>query len=637
MPIARRPRRRFAGAALLAAATTATVTLSALPSAATSIPERTLRISAATGGKAANGTSSGAVVSQNGRVVAFESEAGNLSPLATGGTRNVYVYNRDSRRMLLASVGIGNKTANGPSSDPALTRPGDTVAFASKASNLVEGDTNAKSDIFLRRDVDPIQRVSVATDGTEANGDSTEPAVSGDGRLVVFTSTATNLAPGNAKGLPQIFLRDLKTGTTLLVSRAYDRGPANGPSTTPSISAGGRYVTFESQADNLVHGDTNGIADVFLYDVVTGHIERVSVSSRGKQQNHAVTVPFKQISAASDNGRYVVFDSDADNLVEGDTNRHTDVFLRDRKLRTTTRLSLTAAGVQGDNDSFAPSITPNGRYVAFESFAGNLAPGSAPRENVYVYDRSRRAPVLVSVTSSGAPRGPEVVSQLLQRPSLSQNARVVAFSSTAMNLAPGDTGGYEQVYVRRMDPPQGRIVSAPPKRIGPRGAVVVLGADDPTADRFLCRIDSGPQFDCGASFRIPTLPSGGHVLRVYAGGPGMLFDPHSMRARFTVTRKAPTVRIAGRSGGYVTGTATDRSGAGIEAVYVALAGPTRSAVRCRWYDGKRFKAGSCFEPVYIKAEGRARWRYRLPKSRWRLVAFARAVDRAGNASAAVHD
>ena len=242
-----------------------------------------------------------------------------------------------------------------------------------------------------------IERVSVASDGTQANDWSTRPAISADGRYVAFESQATNLVPGDTTGLGDVFVHDRDTGETKRVSIASDGTPGNGVSFTPSISDGGRYVAFGSAASNLVPSDSNGTDDVFVYDRETEETERVSVPSKGGQGDRVSYGPF--INA---DGRYVAFESQATNLVPGDTNGWGDVFVYDRETRETELVSLAFDGAQGNDISFDPSISADGRHVAFWSFAINLVPGDTNgKADVFVRDRQTQQTERVSLSSSG--------------------------------------------------------------------------------------------------------------------------------------------------------------------------------------------------------------------------------------------
>jgi archaellum component FlaF (FlaF/FlaG flagellin family) len=215
-------------------------------------------------------------------------------------------------------------------------------------------------------------RVSVDSHGAQGNAASGlyGVSVSADGRYVAFESVSDNLVPGDTNGVDDVFVRDRQSGQTERVSVDSSGVQGNGRSNFPSISADGRYVAFWSLADNLVSGDTNGAYDVFVHDRQSGQTERVSVDSSGAQANNSSFNP-----SISGDGRYVAFQSYADDLVPGDTNGFADVFVHDRQSHWTERVSVDSSGVQGDGHSYLPSISADGRHVAFLSAADDLVPG----------------------------------------------------------------------------------------------------------------------------------------------------------------------------------------------------------------------------------------------------------------------
>ena len=236
------------------------------------------------------------------------------------------------------------------------------MAFVSYASNLVSGDTNEWDDIFVYdRQADITTRVSVASDGTQGNDWSYTPSISADGRYVAFQSASTNLVSDDSNGFFDIFVHDRQTGTTTLVSVASDGSLGNNASNSTSISADGRYVAFLSGATNLVSEDTNlGHEDVFVHDRQTGQTSLVSRASDGTQGIYGSSSP--SISA---DGRFVAFSSFAYNLVSEDTNNMYDIFVHDRQTGATTRVSVASDGTQGYDDSIGAYISADGRYVAF--------------------------------------------------------------------------------------------------------------------------------------------------------------------------------------------------------------------------------------------------------------------------------
>lgn len=501
--------------------------LLAVPAHGTSLPVRTFAMSVGPDGRPADGDSSRPALSATGDKVAFDSAATNLAPDANGAVRDVFVRDVLGRTTQVVSLAPDGSAANGPSTHAAIG--GDVVVFQSDASNLVAGDANGVTDIFARAPGGPIVRVSVGLGGAEPNAASTDADVSADGRYVAFVSSASNLVEDDTNNAPDIFVRDLRSGQVRILTADGD-----GPSGAPAISPDGRYVSFASKAGNLVRGDTNRIQDVFLADVRRQRLTRVSVNERRRQQNRAVIAPFWQISDVSRNGRYVVFDSDATNLVRRDRNRDTDVFARDTRRNRTVRVSLDKFGFEADNDSFHPSVSPDGAYVVFQSFATRLAAGDGPKEDVFLYDFHVFAPTTISVGARGEQRGRERMKQVLQRPRVTADGRIAAFTSTASNLIRGDYNSAEDVFLRVTVPGKARIrgLSRVERTSRPR---LRLSADDRRVKEFLCDLD-GVRIACGRSTRLPRIGPGKHVLRVRAGGPGMLFQSRPVVRNFRVAR-----------------------------------------------------------------------------------------------------
>jgi Tol biopolymer transport system component len=318
-----------------------------------------------------------------------------------------------------------------PSSQSELSLDGRFIAFASGAAGLVPGDTNGKVDVFLRdRVAGTTTRVSVASGGTQGNGRSDLPSISRDGRYVAFFSAATNLVPGDTNGKADIFVRDVVAGSTRRVSIPAGGGQANGDSTFPSISDNGQQVAFGSAASNLVSGDGNGLQDIFVRDLTAATTSRVSVSSTGAGGNGPSISP-----AISGDGDVVAFVSDATNLVPGDTNGSRDVFARVRSTNTTQLVSVGAGGEPADSLSAEPALSRDGRYVAFDSSATNLVPGDTNGfQDVFVRDRVAGTTQLVSVWPSG---------RLSTAPDISENGQVVVFVSQL-----SDAGALTNVYRR---------------------------------------------------------------------------------------------------------------------------------------------------------------------------------------------
>ncbi|MFN0007343.1 MAG: TolB family protein [Planctomycetota bacterium] len=285
------------------------------------------------------------------------------------------------------------------------------------------------------------QRVSLDSSGVQANaGSPGQPSISADGRYVVFESSATNLVPGDTNGVVDVFVRDRLTATTARVSVDSSGAQGDGESLGPTISADGRYVAFYSAATNLVLSDTNAVTDVFVHDRQTGVTELASVDSAGNQGDGVCYYP-----TLSADGRYVAFRSAATNLVPSDTNGSYDIFVRDRQSATTERVSVDSASAQSDGDSgLHPVISSDGRFVVFYSGGTNLVPGDTNGFfDVFLRDRVSATTVRASLGSGGAEANANC-----SLASVSADGRYVAFQSSATNLVAGDTNAAIDVFVR---------------------------------------------------------------------------------------------------------------------------------------------------------------------------------------------
>ena len=357
--------------------------------------QTTVRVSVASDGTEGNDVSLGSALSADGRFVAFDSAATDLVAGDTNGVSDVFVHDRQTGTTERVSVASDGAQGNGSSGlvtfafPPALSADGRFVAFVSFATNLVASDTNGATDVFVHdRQTATTERVSVASDGTEGNAASAGATLSADGRFVAFHSAATNLVAGDTNGTNDVFVHDRQTGITERVSVASDGTQGNNASSYPAFSADGRFVAFDSDATDLVAGDTNGTTDVFVHDRQTATTERVSVNG------------FSAGPALSADGRFVAFHSTGSNLVAGDTNGATDVFVHDRQTGTTERVSGASDGTQGNDASAGPALSADGRLVAFHSSATNLVAGDANRAyDVFVHDRA----VSTTTTSTTQP------------------------------------------------------------------------------------------------------------------------------------------------------------------------------------------------------------------------------------------
>jgi Tol biopolymer transport system component len=330
-------------------------------------------------------------------------------------------------------------------------------------------------------------RVSVSTAGAQADRDTYTTGVSANGRYVLLNSQATNLVAGDTNDRWDVFVRDRSSGVTTRVSVSTGGAqgePTDDPwggSTAGAISASGRYVVFQSDAPNLVPGDTNRTEDVFLHDLASGATTRVSVSSAGGQANGP-----SGFSAISADGRYVAFASGASNLVGHDTNGLSDVFVRDLATGKTTRVSITSRGRQArcnlaGCESGEPVLSAHGRYVAFESSATNLVPHDTNRlADVFVRDRRTGKTTRVSVDSHGRQGGRDHTMNGSNAPVISANGRYVAFHSADSNLVRGDTNGVFDIFVR--DRRTGRTTRVSVSTTGRQANQESLGAASISAD-----------------------------------------------------------------------------------------------------------------------------------------------------------
>ena len=400
----------------------------------------TTRVSVDSAGVQGNDSSYGPSISADGRFVAFVSLAPNLVPGDGNGADDVFVRDRWTAQTSRVSVDSAGMEGDYGSYGPSISSDGRCVAFNSDASNLVAGDANGATDVFVHdRETGQTTRVSVDSAGIEGNGQSGWASISGDGRYVAFSGYASNLVLRDTNGRDDVFVHDRQTGETTRVSIDSAGQEGNDTSYAPSLGFDGRFVAFGSQASNLVGGDLNGKPDMFVHDRATGQTTRVSVDSAGNEGND--TSSFGSITS---DGRWVTFGSFATNLVVGDTNGWHDVFVHDRQTGQTTRASVDSAGNQGNERSGNPSIAPNGRYVGFESLATNLVAGDTNgASDSFVHDMQTGQTTRVSVDSQGNQGNGTSV-----RASMSSDGRYTAFSSKAGNLVPGDTNNLWDVFVR---------------------------------------------------------------------------------------------------------------------------------------------------------------------------------------------
>jgi Tol biopolymer transport system component len=377
--------------------------------------------------------------------------------------------------------------ANANSTSPDITPDGRFVVFGSNATNLVAADTNGVGDLFVRDlKTGAIDLVTRGADGSPANGGSIGPRISADGRFVTFWSSASNLAAGDTNGVDDVFVRDRQTGSTTrlpsgldfsafpdinstgryvaystrsallrtdfdILSDIYlwDRSTeavtllvtgGNGENSSPVLSANGRWVAFMSDSTDLTKDAVASGNNSFVLDRTTGAITLVSRASDGTPAS-AGSYP----QGISDNGRYIVFSSSADNLVTGDANGDTDVFLYDRVTGRTVAASSTPDGRTGDAASYDPDISPDGGYVSYFSLAQNLTGAVLPEWEIhtYLYDRKAGTNTVVSVPPAGAGGGGWASA-------VSSGGRFVAYESFGDGLVKGDTNDEMDVFITQL-------------------------------------------------------------------------------------------------------------------------------------------------------------------------------------------
>ncbi len=422
------------------------------------------------GGSAANAKSFGSRLAADGNTVVFSTYATDLVPGQNSpSSGDVFLYDRLLGTLQLMSHRPGSASLGGDGQSflPLPSADGSVVVFNTQASNLVPQDTNGSADVlFYERASSVLTAASAVAGGTAsltANGNSGNGRASADGRFIVFASDATNLLPGQSdtNNANDIFLRDRQTGALALVSHAAGAAAQTGDSNSyaPAISADGRWISYSSRATNLVDGvlDTNGVADVFLYD-------RESNTSRLLSRNSLVPTlaadDYSETAVVSPDGRFVVFASDATDLVtaQSDANNGRDVFLFDRQSGSTRLVSHAsgAALLTASDYSFAPSISSNGNFVAFYSAALNLAPGQDNNLNsvqhLFLYDRNADSCRLVDAQSDTPARTSDgnTGSTVADDPAIfSADDRTLAFVSSSTNLVPGqsDTNGRDDVFL----------------------------------------------------------------------------------------------------------------------------------------------------------------------------------------------
>lgn len=413
-------------------------------------------------------------LSADGRFIAFSSADSALVPSDNNGATDIFVRdtcrgvstNCTPKTVRVSVASDGTEPFGGGSSTPAISADGRFVAFESAATNLVPDDTNSLPDIFVQdRDADAdgifdeagaiaTVRVSVAGDGAQANQASSEPSISADGRRIAFLSPATNLVPGNANTLPDIFVHDRDADADgifdepggIAMVRVVDDGDAS--ISEPVLSANGRFVAY---SQDFCTGDLFCTTAVGVRDTCFGAGAGCLPSDAAAFIAMTFDVPQTHAPALSANGRFVAFQTTTDFLPQ-DTNNRADIFVHDRSTGVTIRVSEAVDGTQADGGG-APALSPDGRFVAFASGATNLVPGDTNGvADIFVLDRGCGfdmpgcSPNKVLARVSLAGDGSQANGHSLA-PSLSADGSFVAFASVATNLVVGDTNAFQDVFL----------------------------------------------------------------------------------------------------------------------------------------------------------------------------------------------
>ncbi len=381
-------------------------------------------VSRNSGGIAANGYSttegSGGAISHDGRIAAFASDAANL-PHGDGSTFRCYVRNLETGRTRLVSVTSNGVPATGETFSPAISANGRFVAFYGTGSGLP--GANGQGQVWVHDLKTGTTRLaSRANNGDPGTGgNSAYPSLSGDGRLVIFESYASNL-PGASSNTDLVYIRDLKRGKTLVGSRTGAGAPAFGDVYGQPLSSNGSRLAFFALDADLPHGG-DGFTHVYVRDRQSGDVRLVDRTSSGTVANGE-----GDDVSISGGGRFVAFDSGANNL-PGGSGPGKQSYLRDLRLGKTRLVSQSSAGQPQNGYSYYPHVSGDGRYVAFYANGSNLPGGDGSTDQIYVRDVREGTTRLISKTADGDP-----ANAYAEYPSISLDGRWALFYSGATNL-----------------------------------------------------------------------------------------------------------------------------------------------------------------------------------------------------------
>jgi len=405
-------------------------------------------------------------LSADARWLVFTSAANNFVPGDLGGS-DIFIRDRNVDSTVRLSTTAAGLHAAGNHYRPDFTPDAKFVVWDTDAVAMFALPTSGRQIVLRNRDTDLdgvfdepgqfsnelISRnlLGVAT----LTGASTQPSISGNGRYVAFTSEASDLVSFDLNGTADIFLRDRVANTTVCISRGLNGRPGEGGlSNAPSISRDGTHVVFQSNATNLVAGDTNQTSDVFRYTIATGVIDRVSVAWNGAELAASAVLSTEATvgPCISSNGRHVVMQSISNNMAGGDFNNSVDVFVRDMEADALVRVSLTSNLGEIDGISQSGTISSNGRFVIFNSSAAGIVPGdNNRRSDVFLHDRDPDGdgefdePAARTVRRVSVRTGGSEGANSSYAGRISDDGSSVAYSSTAALVAE-DQNGFPDVY-----------------------------------------------------------------------------------------------------------------------------------------------------------------------------------------------